>query len=429
MEKMRYGNKYMMKWMFFATLVGIGGGLSALALNAAIDAVTFLGVRVPIHLAPIIGGVIVTLLYKFDPDVFGSGSAKYIDSVNLYQGHVKRRTWIAKLIASASTIGFRGSGGVEGPMLLMGGSTANFISKWKRVSKWIDKEDHRILTVCGAAGAIGAIFRSPLGGGIFAAEILYKSSLHYSDVFPAILSSSMGFIVYSTLGTSNPMFAMRDYVTTPTNVFYYILAGIIAGYISVLFMQLFHKVEYFGDWLNKHGLEGYLPILGGILTGFILLYYPSAAGTGTDFIQSLIEHSYGTSFLIAILIAKMLATSFTVGFRGSAGLVIPALFIGAVVGGILSNYLVDGTNGLSNALMVSGMTASLASVANVPIAAPIMLIEMVGFQVGGSAVIGSVVGYIVGHRKVVYINMRSDDPDFRVAKDFRKSDRYFETKD
>ncbi|WP_017472921.1 chloride channel protein [Amphibacillus jilinensis] len=422
----KYVNGYMTKWLFFATLVGIGGGISALALNAVIDFVSYWGVMLPLWLAPVIGGVIVSLLYRFDPNVLGSGTPKYIDGVNLYQGEITRRTWLTKLLASSATIGFQGSGGVEGPMVLMGGSLGNFIEKIPLFKRWLDKEDRRILTVCGAAGAIGAIFRSPLGGGIFAAELLYKTSLHYSDMFPAILSSTVGFVIYSTVGDANPLFAMPDYQTNPTNILYYALAGLLAGYASVWFMKLFHKTEEWGDWLVNKGARHYLPILGGALTGVILIFFPEVAGTGTAFIQNLIDASFGTWFLIAILVAKMFASSFTIGFRGSAGLVIPALFIGAVSGSILSNVFVGGGNGLSNALIISGMAASLASIANVPIAAAVLLIEMVGFQVGGSAVVGSVMGYIVGHRRMVYINMRHDDPDYRAAKEFRKLDRYFE---
>ncbi|WP_440897381.1 chloride channel protein [Amphibacillus sp. Q70] len=423
----KYFNNFMCKWMFLATIVGICGGISALVLNAAIDSVSFIGQRVPVWIAPMIGGIVVTCLFKLDKNIPGSGSPKYIDAVNLDQGSISQRTWLTKLLATSATIGFSGSGGVEGPMLLMGGSSANFFIKLPFFHRLLDKEDKRILTICGAAGAIGAIFRSPLGGGIFVTELLYKSSLHYNDMFPAILSSTVGFIVYSTFGSATPMFSMSDYLTNPANIFYYILAGVLAGYASVWFMKLFHKIEHIGDWLYKRGIQHYLPVLGGGLTGFLLIFFPDVGGTGTGFIQHIIDHSFETSFLIMILLAKMLASSFTIGFRGSAGLVIPALFIGAVSGGILSNFLTVANSGLNNALVISGMAASLASIANVPIAAAVMLIEMVGLQVGGSAVVGSVVGYAIGHKRMIYMNMHHDTPNYRAAKEFRKLDRYFES--
>jgi len=423
---LRYVNVYMLKWLFFATLVGIGGGVSAIVLNESISLVSNMSNIIPIWIGPVIGGGLIVLIAKLDEEVYGSGSPKYIDAVNLYNGEVKRRTWLSKLAASASSIGFHGSGGVEGPMLLMGSSFANWINKINFIRKWTSDDDRRILSIAGAAGAIGAIFRSPLGGGIFAAEILYKSSLHYSDVFPAILSSTVGFMVYSTFGNANPMFIMTEYQTNPRNMIYYVLAGLVAGYMTIIFMNIFHKVEAFTEWLNKRGAGTYLPIIGGTLTGAVLFFVPESAGTGTRMIQQLINQPFSVSFLAILVIGKIFATSFTVAFRGSAGLVIPSLFIGAVSGGAISSFFDFGASGIHSALITAGMSGALASVANVPIAATILIIEMVGYHVGGAAVIGSVVGFLVGHHRMIYINFKSDDKGYKEAKEFRKLDRYFE---
>lgn len=425
-KSMMYVKAYMGKWMAFGIISGIGGGLSAIAFKRAIAWTTQSGSAIPIVIAPIIGGILVMLVFHFDDQILGAGTNKYILSVNLHQGNLKSRTWISKLLASAATIGFRGSGGVEGPMLLMGGSLANTLAKIPYLNRWIDKEDHRLMTVCGAAGAIGAIFRSPLGGGIFVTELLYRTSLHYHDLFPAILSSTMGLVIYRTLGTAEPIFSIPTYLPNPSNVLYFVIAGVLAGYASLIFKWVFHQVESFGGLLGTKVHKKYLPILGGVLTGVILIFFPETAGTGSDFIQALIDGSYATKFLLLLLAAKILATAFTVGLGGSAGLVIPALFIGAVTGGILGNAFAAEGSGLASSLVISGMAASLASIANVPIAASVMLIEMVGFQVGVPAVIGSVMGYIIGQREIVYGTMRAQEPDFRAGKDFRKSDRYFE---
>lgn len=424
-EITNYIRGYLVKWFFFATLVGIGGGISAIVLMSAVDWVSGFGTRLPIFIAPAIGGAIVILIYLFDKDASGSGTRVYLNAVNSHKGEIRRRTWLTKLLASATTIGFQGSGGFEGPMLLMGGSLGNLFKSFPIINRWIDKHDRRILAVCGAAGAIGAIFRSPLGGGIFAAELLYKSSIHYEDMFPAILSSTMGFVIYSTFGTSEPLLSMPAHLPEPSNVGYFILAGLASGAASVLFMMIIHRTDKLGNWLASKGLGRILPIIGGLVTGAILFQFPEAGGAGSDFIQLLFEQSFATHFLLLLVLAKILTTSFTVAFRGSAGLVIPALFIGATTGSILSNILAaDG--GLGSSLVISGMSASLAATANVPIAASIMLIEMAGFQVGVAAVVGSVIGYTVGQRKIIYLTTHRETPDFRTLKEFRKKDRYFE---
>lgn len=420
----RFVNSYIIKWIILSILVGIGGGLSALALNGAIGLFSGLGDRLPLFLAPIVGGMLVTLISKLDRSVLGAGSSNYIQAANQHKGNIDRKTWLSKLIASSATIGMRGSGGMEGPMLLMGGSWANLFSKIPFAKKILDDEDRRLLTICGAAGSIGAVFSSPLGGGIFAVELLYKSSLHYTELFPAILSSTVGFIVSNALGDSDPMFSMVDYQTNPRHILYYVLAAIVAGYMSVIFLTVYQKTEDVGDFLSNKVEERYLPILGGLLTGLILLAVPEVGGTGTGFIQALIYESMGTSALLIILIAKIFATSFTVGFRGSAGLVIPALFFGALSGGIVSDLLPLNAAGLHNALIASGMAASLAGIANVPIAGAILIIEMIGFEVGGSAVVGSVIGFLAGHRRMIYSDFSHDKETFRSGEEYRESDRY-----
>jgi len=393
-------------------------------LPEVVDWVSGFSVGLPVFIAPAIGGLIVSVIYLIDRDALGAGTRNYLNAVNLYQGKIHRRTWLTKLLASSATIGFRGSGGFEGPMLLMGGSLGNLLNKLPVITRWIDKNDQRILAVCGAAGAIGAIFRSPLGGGIFAAEILYKSSIHYEDVFPAILSSTMGFVIYTTLGSADPLFSIPAHLPEPTNVGYFIIAGLVAGFVSLLFMTVLHKVDHLADWLDGKRMGRFLPIIGGLLTGVILIPFPEAGGVGSNFIQELFNQSFTTHFLILILLAKILSTSFTVGFKSSAGFVIPALFIGATIGSILAN-LFTADIGLASSLIIAGMSASLAAIANVPIASSIILIEMAGFHVGVAAVVGSVIGYTVAKRRNIYLTTNREEPYFRKGKEFRKQDRYF----
>ncbi|SDZ16868.1 chloride channel protein, partial [Tindallia californiensis] len=163
------------------------------------------------------------------------------------------------------------------------------------------------------------------------------------------------------------------------------------------------------------------PILGGILTGILLFYLPDVGGTGTAMIQGMINGSFPIAFLCFLLVGKMLATSFTVASGGSAGLVIPSLFLGAITGNLLSSILVADA-GLNASLVIAGMAASLASVANVPVAAAIMLIEMVGLQLGVPATLGSIIGYAIGHSRVIYGVTRPDQWQFEETTKWRSID-------
>lgn len=397
-KSLPYIGRYMSKWLVVATVMGIGGGLSAVMLKNAIYLIEQVSQFIQPAFSPIVGGIIISLIYLWDPMAAGFGTDHYIYEVNNEMEYLTARTVFSKLAATATTLGFHGSGGVEGPMLIIGGSMADIVSRLPLLSKVFHKEDLRILTICGAAGAIGAIFRSPLGGGIFVVEILYHSSLHYGDLFPAMLSSTMGFVIYSMMADSTPLFSIPNYLPDVSNVPWFIFTGIAAGFISLVFMAIFSKIKNIFILMPRKRLH---PIIGGIFTGIILFYLPGVAGTGNGMIQNMINGHYPIMFLLFLLIGKMLATSFTIASGGSAGLVIPALFIGAISGNVMSTLL--GANaGLNSSLVIAGMAASLASVANVPIAAAIMLVEMVGLRLGVPATLGSIVGYAIGHSRVIY---------------------------
>ncbi len=313
-----YISGYMIKWFLFATLMGIGGGASAIVLYRAIGAVSLLGSRFPIWLAPAIGGTLVCLVFYFDRSAMGLGTNRYITAININSGKMKQRTFFTKIMATALTLGFKGSGGVEGPMVMVGGSLANTLSKLPLIHRFVNAEDRRIMTICGAAGAVGAIFRSPLGGGIFVVEVLYKSSLHYNELFPAILSSTIGYAVFSMISNGNPLFNIPDYTPNMANIPVFILSGILSGIAALVFMWVFdHSVKWFRKYKS---IRRFRPAVGGIFAGLVFLLVPQASGIGIEVIQELITGvAMPLIMLVGLLLGKILATSYTVRADGSGG--------------------------------------------------------------------------------------------------------------
>lgn len=420
-----YVSVYMLKWFLFATIMGLGGGLAAVLLYDGISLVQSGIFWIPMWIAPCIGGLLVCMIYYFDRDAMGMGTNRYISSINLNAGRLKKRTFLSKMIATMTTLGFGGSGGVEGPMVMIGGSLANTVSKIPFLRKMINIEDRRIMTICGAAGAVGAIFRSPLGGGIFVVEVLYRSSLHYNELFPAILSSTIGYAVFSVISNGNPLFDIPSHAPNMWNIPFFLLAGVLAGLVALLFMHFFSYIS--GLFRRNRYIKWVRPAVGGLLVGMILIFVPEVSGIGISVIQELITGTnFNLGFLLVLLLAKILATSFTVGSDGSAGLVIPALFIGAVCGRIVAVFIAGAEVGFSASLVVAGMAASLASIANVPVAASVIIIEMVGLSLAVPVTIGSIVGYVIGHSQVIYDITNVHENEFEMAKSFRKKDRRFE---
>src|SRR5690554_1059917 len=121
----RYTGRYLGKWLTIAALLGITGGLSAVILKEGIYWVEKSTTTFPLWMAPLIGGILVSIIYSWDHRVSGNGTDRYILTVNERDGAIPLKTAISKLLATIASLGFRGSGGVEGPMLVIGSSLAN----------------------------------------------------------------------------------------------------------------------------------------------------------------------------------------------------------------------------------------------------------------------------------------------------------------
>ncbi|MFW6028891.1 MAG: chloride channel protein, partial [Halanaerobiales bacterium] len=158
---------YLIKWISLSVIIGIGGGFSTYLLIELIKKITKLSANIPLWTAPFVGGLLVSVIYIWDKYAQGFGTNHYINSVNNNDGFLKFKTYLSKIVSSAITLGFQGSGGYEGPLVMIGGSLGSFVSRLSIVRNVISREDVRVLTICGAAGALGAIFHSPLGAGIF----------------------------------------------------------------------------------------------------------------------------------------------------------------------------------------------------------------------------------------------------------------------
>lgn len=398
-QKAIRNSKYLLKWLFAAAIIGAAGGIGAFGLKTSISFIERISSKLPLWLAPAAGGIIVSIFLLWDYNAAGNGTDSFINAVNKFDGRIPFKMGISKLIATAATLGFHGSGGLEGPVLVTGGAIGNSLAGIP-FTRDLFKTKSKLLTICGAAGALGAIFHSPLGGGIFVVELVSHSSLHYAYLFPAVLSSTMGYVAFGSLMGGAPMFQIPSYLPNISDLPWFVAAGILGGLLALLFIYSF---RYIDKYFKKISCRFLRPVIGGILTGIVLLFRPEVAGTGLALIQQLIfDSGVIETAIIVLLLAKILATCFTVGSGQSAGLVIPSLFIGSL-GGMLIAAVVGGLPPqLYASLIVACMTAVLAGTANVPIAAAVMLSEMAGLAAAVPAAVGSVVGYAVAHSQVIY---------------------------
>ncbi len=399
-----FSSAYMLRWVLYALLIGTAVGTASFAFEWTLYHLRQLISHTWLWGLPVAGGLLAAVLIKWEKRVACDGVQVYIDGVT------SKREWLGivllplKYVASLFTLTTGGSGGRVGPVVLMGGSFGSFAS---RLTGADHPSDRATATMCGAAAAVGALMQAPLGGGIFAAEVLYPSSIRYRGLFPALLSSTAGFLVRKFFFPEVwPLSLPQGYTFSPIELLPVFGVAILAGLMGLGFTLLYRVFEQKARlmrqavWLTP-AAGALLVILFGWITRALGAQGTEIMGTGEYAFKLAIDQELSLLLLVAILLFKALATITTVGTGGSGGLFFPSVLLGALVGAALSNVL-GATQALHLGLVSCAMAASLAAMVNVPIAAAVMMIEIFGVGYGVPIILGAVVGFMIGRPGVIY---------------------------
>ena len=364
------------------------------------------------------GGLFVGLVaWKLAPEVAGHGTDATIRSFHRQAGKVRLRVPILKTITSAVTLGTGGSGGREGPVSQIGGS---FGSLWATLVGLSDR-DRRIALASGMGAGIGAIFRAPLGGAVYAAEILYTGDFEPEVFVPGIISSVVAYSVYSSIFGFHTLFAtsaaFANYAFNPERLPLYLALGIACGATGILFTWMYHKGDtWFATrpWARPWG-----PAIGAGLASAVFLgaYFAfpeqahfvslSSLSIGYGFVQVAVAGDLGAftygliGLLVAAVVVRMIMTTFVVGAGGSAGLfgtsVVVGAFLGTAIGGtfhILFPSLVP-VNVVA-VFAIVGMMSFFGGISKAPLGVLIMVVEMAGsYTVLPAAMMAIFVAYVV----------------------------------
>ena len=402
---------HILKWSLTSLLIGVPSGLVVYLFKRSVLFLSLLqGQYIFAYTGPILGGLIIGLLiYRIEPGARGDGVPVYIQAVNQNGGYVPARLSALKYLAGIVTLGFGGSGGFVGPMALVNGGVGSFLARKLRELTHtfaLKREELDTATVCGVAGALGALLKTPLGGGIFAVEILYSTSISYTKLFPAILSSGMGYIIYGLMTDFRPIFERVAFSFRPQEIPLFILTAVLSGWIGLLFITIYGKVFTLFKKIKVN--DGLKPTLGGIGCGLLgLLLGIEVMGVGTDTLKRVMQPRSTFTFfalfsIVLLILGKIVATAFTIGSGGSAGFTFPSIMLGALAGDLAATSFGVTEAGTHLALIVVGVAGSLGAILNVPIAGIVICIEIFGFSFGLPAILGGVIGFMVGRPKVIY---------------------------
>jgi CIC family chloride channel protein len=413
-----------------AVIVGVVAGVAAVLLDQAIhigsqrligrfthfDTADFFQFDWWILFLPACGGLVSGLLvYLGAPRSTGHGVDVLTRAFHRHLGHLPWRGPALKGGGAAIVISAGGSAGPEGPIAALGAALGSTIARIFPLTA----QERRILLIAGCAAGIGAIFRCPLGGALFATSILYSEPEFESDaIVPSFVASVVGYSTFILLlGESGPMIRGIEYPAfeNPSHLLWYAILGLLCGITTILFFFCLRTVER-GIVGRSRLPRWFLPALGGLGTGAIACLLPQVMDNRYDFIKSAVEgglfeaagpiQSWTTwaAFFGLVALAKCVATALTVGSGAPGGVLGPSVFIGGAVGACLgafgSGLFPDAfPDELRRALIPVGMAGVLAATMRIPLAAIVMTMEMTGsFGLIAPLMLACVVSYVIGRR-------------------------------
>jgi len=368
-------------------------------------------------LVPALGGLLSGLIvFLIAPEAEGHGTDAAIETFHKKQGLVRARVPFVKTIASAITIGSGGSAGVEGPIAQIGSGFGSILGQWLGLSP----HDRRILMIAGLGAGIGAIFRAPLAGALFAGEVLYREAeFEYEALVPTTIASAIAYGVFTAKYGWSPLFESPGFIfNDPLQLIPYTALAVIIAIAAKLFIKLFY---YCRDMFERiPGPPHLKPMYGGFLVGIVGYFLPQAVGTGYGVIQQGLDIPDGPmtmQLLLIIAIAKMFTTSFSVGSGGSGGVFGPSAVIGGALGGavgMLFMLYIPQVSVAAGAFVVVGIAGFFAAAAKTPISMVIMVSEMTGnYHLLVPTMWVNVIAFFLNRKSTLYINQlgtRLDSP-------------------
>jgi len=358
---------------------------------------------------PMIGILISVLIVKYlIKDDISHGVSKILSALSKKGSHIKAHNMFSSMITSAFTIGFGGSVGAEAPIVYTGAAIGSNISKVFN----LNENQIRLLIGCGATGAIAGIFKAPIAGVMFTLEVLMLD-LTMASLIPLLISGiTAATLAYFFMGDTVLFHFAVSNQFNYDNLPYYILLGILSGFISLYFTRTGMYVES----LVKRIKNSYTKLIfGGITLGLMVFIFPSLWGEGYESINKIFigdgadllnnsiffdlksEPYFLMIILVLILVFKVFAMSITTSSGGVGGIFAPTLFMGAV-GGYLLSFSLNTFFGLNLSyanFSLAGMGALMAGVMHAPLLGIFLIAEITGgYQLLVPLIISATVAYV-----------------------------------
>ena len=383
-----FGHEDLAGIIFWAALIGICGALASVAFREGARLLEFLFtgqtqglVHGAAHLpwwhralVPVVGGLLAGLVLHFVGRKLASARAvDYMEAVLVGDGRIRFRATLLSALSSLLTIASGGSIGREGPMVQL----AAMIGSRLGLLAHAPIPRLRLMVACGGAAGIAAAYNAPISGALFVAEIILGSIAMESFGPLVVASVTSSATIHQILGYGPVYDVPPVHFVSNFELIFYVLLGVLLGHLAPPFLALL-------DFARRAFARLRLPIywqlgVGGLLVGVISIFVPQVWGNGYSVVGTILHSELAGLWLLAVLVAKVLATSATVGSRAVGGVFTPTLFIGCGLGALYGEVLHHALPHLTSvpaAYALIGMGGFLAATTHAPLTSILMLFEM-----------------------------------------------------
>ena len=354
-------------------------------------------------------GILITSLFvrKIVKDDISHGVTRILYAISQRKSILKLHNIWTSLVGSSITIGFGGSVGAEAPIVLTGSAIGSNLGKFFK----LDQKTLMLLVGCGAAGAIGGIFKAPIAGLVFVLEVL-MIDMTLTSVVPLLISSVTATAMSYILSGSSFMFKFTIIEEFDVHrIPFLILLGIVCGLVSLYFTRGMNRIEkFFRRFRNPYSKLA----IGGIMLSVLIFIFPPLYGEGYDTISALLNGNSLSvldrslflnlgnspwvivSYLTLIIGFKIFATAATNGAGGVGGIFAPSLFVGALTGYVVAHLLqIMGFLVPDENFALAGMSGLMSGVMHAPLTGIFLIAELTGgYNLFMTLMIVSTVSYL-----------------------------------